>query len=128
MSYIQSAQLFGIVSILLALGVLFNLDHSKQMAEELVNSVSGYILAGVLPTIFGTWILTLHSDWSPGWHVLVLVIGWLMLLSGVMRLWFVRQWKHWMNQYLDKLPVLFALFGLMLGCVLAYVGFVSHHF
>ena len=127
MTYWQTAQLFGVVSTLLALGILFHLDHAKKMAHELVNGVSGYTLAGVLPTIFGTWVLVMHTNLGAGWHSLIAIIGWLMLISGASRLLFVHTWQNMLNKYLDKMPILFSLFGLMLGLILCYIGFLSHH-
>lgn len=129
MTFIESAQLFGIVSLLLSLGVLFNLDNSRKMALELTQHASpaGYILAGVLPIIFGTWVITQHSDWTVGWPLVVTLIGWIMMLLGVIRLWFVHAWANTVQKHVDKVPVLFSLFGLMIGLLLSYIGFVSHH-
>ena len=55
MTYIHFAQLFGLISTILALGVLFNLSDARNMAKELVVTPAGYIMAGVLPVIFGAW-------------------------------------------------------------------------
>ena len=55
------------------------------------------------------------------------VVGWLMMLLGIMRLWFVDSWSSMVKKHVDKVPVLFSLFGLMIGLLLSYVGFVSHH-
>lgn len=126
MTFIQSAQLFGVVSLILALGILFNLDNARQMAMRVTDSVSGYILGGVLPLVFGTWVVTQHSHWLLAWPTVVTVIGWAMLLAGLMRVWFVKTWRNIMKAYNDKLPVLFSLFGLIFGLLLSYVGFFSH--
>ena len=126
MNHVFYAQIFGIVSLLLALGILFNLDHSKKMAEQMIHSSTGYIMGGVLPVIFGSWIVTQHNVWLHGWPLVVTLIGWFMLIIGVFRLWFVRIWIQLLDKHLDRIPVLFALFGLILGFLLCYVGFISH--
>jgi hypothetical protein len=123
MDYISYAKWFGIVSILLALGILFNIENSRKLAAELIDSASGYIVGGVLPLIFGSWVITQHTQWIVGWPMVVTLAGWFMLLAGVFRLWFVNTWRHLMKANLDKIPFLFSLFGLMLGLLLIYVGF-----
>lgn len=127
MDYIAYSKLFGIVSLLLALGILFNLGHAKQMADQMTKDSTGYIMGGVLPVIFGSWIITQHNIWTPSWALVVTLVGWFMLLIGVYRLWFVDSWTRLLSRHHSKIPVLFALFGLILSLLLCYVGFVSHH-
>jgi hypothetical protein len=126
-NHIIYAKIFGLVSIVLALGILFNLSHAKKMANEMIHSSTGYIMGGVLPVIFGSWVATQHNIWALHWGLAVTLVGWFMLLIGIYRLWFVNTWISLMEKHYDKIPVLFALFGLMLGCMLCYIGFVSHH-
>lgn len=123
MDYISYAKWFGVVSTLLALGILFNIENSRQLAAELIDTASGYIIGGVLPLIFGAWVVIEHNNWTHGWHLVVTLAGWFMLLAGVFRLWFVNTWHRLMKANLDKIPFLFSLFGLMLGLLLCYVGF-----
>lgn len=127
MDHLFYAQVFGVTAVLLALGILFNLDHSRKMAQEMIHSSTGYIMGGVLPAVFGSWIVTQHNNWTMGWPIAVTLIGWFMLLVAIFRLWFVRKWISLLEHQVDRIPVLFALFGLMLGLLLCYIGFVSHH-
>lgn len=125
MDYVVFARWFGIVSLILSLGVLFNLEDAKQMARNLVKSESGYILAGVLPVIFGTLSLMFANSFTMSWSLLVTLLGACTLIAGIFRVIFVDQWKAFMDRRLESLPFLFSLFGLMLGVILLYVGFVE---
>ena len=127
MDYISYAKWFGIVSIILSLGILFNIENSRQLAAELIDTASGYIVGGVLPLIFGSWVITQHNQWTSGWSLAVTIIGWLMLLVGLFRLWFVQAWRQLLKENLDTIPILFSLFGLAIGILLTYVGFVQLH-
>lgn len=127
MNYILYAKWFGIISILLALGILFNIENSRKLAAELVDTAAGYIVAGVLPVMFGSLIIIQHNRWAAGWESVVTIIGWFMLIVGVFRIWFVKSWRQLMKQNLDVIPFLFSLFGLALGFLLSYVGFVHLH-
>jgi len=48
-----------------------------------------------------------------------------MLLAGIYRVIFVRQWKALISRHIEQVPFLFSLFGLMFGVILLYVGFMA---
>jgi lipid-A-disaccharide synthase-like uncharacterized protein len=107
MTYLVFARWFGLVSIILSFGVLFNLEDARQMAKNMVKSETGYIMGGVL---------------------LITIVGASTLIVGTFRVIFVAQWKHLISRHIDQIPFLFSLFGLMLGVVLLYVGFIAKIF
>lgn len=125
MSCIMFARWFGIVSVLLAFGVLCNLDDAKEMTREFAEDATSYIFAGVLPIIFGSLSFIHHNSFTLGWNLVVSVIGLLMVLAGVFRVLFVRNWQRIVGANSDKIPVLFSLFGLIIGMLLLYVGFFA---
>ena len=125
MSYIMFARWFGLISIILSLGVLFNLDDAKTMAKNMIRNESGYIMGGVLPIIFGSLAFMHHHSFTMGWQIVITLIGMFMLAIGVFRVLFVDFWKKMMHLHLDKIPVLFSLFGLMAGLLMLYVGFLA---
>ena len=125
MSYIIFSRWFGIISVILSLGVLFNLDDAKIMARNMIQSEAGYIMGGVLPIIFGSLALLEQGGFSPTWHVVVTLISLLMVIAGLTRVLFVRFWKEITHRYLNIIPVLLSLFGLIFGLLLLYVGFLA---
>lgn len=128
MAYLIFARWFGLVSIILSLGILFNLEDARNMAKNLVKSETGYIMGGVLPVIFGSLSLLFVNSFQPGWSLLITLIGFVMLLAGSFRVIFVAQWKALISKHLDSIPFLFSLFGLMFGVILLYIGFLGSHF
>jgi hypothetical protein len=128
MNYIIFARWFGLVSVILSLGILFNLEDARDMAKHMVRSDSGYIMGGVLPTIFGSWSLMFANSFELGWHLIVTVIGASMVLVGIFRVIFVKQWKALLSKYIQEIPFLFSLFGLMFGVILLYVGYIASSF
>lgn len=128
MTYIVFARWFGLVSVILSLGILFNLEDARDMAKHMVKSDSGYIMGGVLPTIFGSLSLMFVNNLELGWNLIITLIGTSMLLIGIFRVIFVKQWKALLSQYIQEIPFLFSLFGLMFGVVLLYVGFIANSF
>lgn len=128
MTYLVFARWFGLVSIILSLGILFNLEDARQMARNMVNSESGYIMGGVLPVIFGSLSLVFANSFDPGWTLLITLVGACTFFIGTFRVIFVNQWKTIISKHIEKIPFLFSLFGLMLGVILIYVGFVATTF
>lgn len=128
MTYIIFARWFGLVSVILSLGILFNLEDARDMAKHMVKSDSGYIMGGVLPTIFGSWSLMFANSFEFGWHLIVTLIGTSMVLIGIFRVIFVKQWKALLSKYIQEIPFLFSLFGLMFGVILLYVGYIANSF
>lgn len=127
--YLMMARLFGIISLVMSLGILFNIERSRKLAEELIQTASGYIVGGVLPLIFGGWVLVQRIQWDASrWGNMVALVGLFMFLVGVFRLWFVKLWKHLMIKYVRYIPFLFSLFGLVLALLLLYIGYLSKPF
>jgi hypothetical protein len=128
MTYLMFARWFGLVSIILSLGILFNLEDARRMAENMVKTETGYIMGGVLPVIFGSLSLLFFNGFSPDWTLAITLVGLGMVSVGIFRVVFVKQWKLLLSRHLEKIPFLFSLFGLMLGLVLLYIGFVADYF
>lgn len=125
LSYICFARWFGLVSLLLSLGILFNLDDAKEMAKRMVKEESGYIMGGVLPIIFGSFTFTCYHTFVFGWQLVVTLVGLAMCGIGIYRVMFPRHWRWLLTRQIDKIPPLFALFGLMFGLLLVYVGYIA---
>ena len=128
MTYLVFARWFGLVSIILSFGILFNLEDARQMAKNMVHSETGYIMGGVLPVIFGSLSLMFANSFDVGWTLLITLVGFSTLLIGTFRVIFVKQWKILISRHIDQIPFLFSLFGLMLGVILLYVGFFATTF
>ena len=125
MDYLVFARWFGLVSLLLSLGILFNLEDARAMAKNMVKSETGYIMGGVLPIIFGSLAILFVNDLEFDWVLLITLVGASVLIVGIFRVIFVRQWKALINRHIEQIPFLFSLFGLMFGVVLLYIGFVA---
>ncbi len=128
LDYLVFARWFGLVSLFLSLGILFNLEDAREMARNMVKSESGYIMGGVLPVIFGSLSLLFVNSFELSWNLLITLMGACVLLVGVFRVIFVNQWKLLIARYIEQIPFLFSLFGLMFGVILLYIGFVAKTF
>lgn len=76
--------------LMLALGValLFNRDLFPAMASQIANDYAVIFLSGILALTAGVAIVRVHNTWTRDWTVIVTVLGWLLILSGLVRMWF----------------------------------------
>ncbi len=125
MNFIVFARWFGLVSLFLSLGILFNLEDAREMAKHMVKEESGYIMGGVLPVIFGSLSILFANSFELSWALLITLVGACVLFIGIFRVIFVKQWKMLISKYIDQIPFLFSLFGLMFGVILLYIGFIA---
>ncbi len=124
MEYIEVTRAFGVTSLIISLGFLFNLRHYEGMARKMVNEPSGFIMGGILPVLVGSFVINFPHNSFHGWSALN-IIGWILFLVGGFRIWFVHYWCIIINKYITFIPVLFALFGLIFGLLLCYFGFIA---
>ena len=85
-------------------------------------------MGGVLPVIFGSLSLMFANSFDLGWTLLITLVGFSILIVGIFRVIFVKQWKALIGKNIEHIPFLFSLFGLMLGVILIYVGFFAKIF
>ena len=124
MDYIELTRAFSWFCWVLAFGFLFNMSHYEGMARKMVTGPSGFIMGGILPSLVGAIIIhyphiSVHSFSA------LKICGWVLFLIGVIRMLFVRQWIGLMEQNIKIVPILFAVFGLIFGCLLTYSGYIA---
>jgi hypothetical protein len=124
MDYISLTKSFAVISLVLSLGFLFHLKHYEKMANKMVGEPAGFILGGVLPLLVGSILIFFPHEAIHGWSALT-IIGWILFLVAIFRIWFVHLWIKIIKDNMTFVPVLFALFGLIFGMLLFYVGFIA---
>ena len=123
MDYISVTKAFGVTTLVVSLGFLFHLSHYERMAREMIGHPSGFILGGVLPVLVGSIVINFPDSYIQGWPILT-YIGWVLFAVGVLRIWCIHWWINILKTNMTFVPVLFAVFGLIFGCLLCYAGFV----
>jgi hypothetical protein len=80
------AKLIGPFSLILGLGVLLSGTYYRAMAVEFLNSRALVFLAGVITLSAGLAIVIMHNVWVLHWPLIITVLGWLMVLSAIVRI------------------------------------------
>ena len=82
------AGLIGPTLIAIAAAMLLNLGSFPAMVEQVSRDPALIFVSGVLLFVAGVAMVRVHNIWSGGWPVLVTVLGWLAVLSGLARMLF----------------------------------------
>jgi hypothetical protein len=80
------ARLIGPVMLVVGLAVFANLRRFRDIAEEFLASRALMFLSGLAIMPVGVAIVLKHNIWTVDWRVLITIVGWLNVVSGVLRL------------------------------------------
>ena len=80
------ARLIGPVIIVAGLSVLFDRQRFRSIAEEFLASRALMFLGGMMVMLGGLAIVLAHNVWTSDWRVIVTLLGWLLVISGAIRI------------------------------------------
>lgn len=120
------AQVIGCYSVLVALAMLVHQVRFKKTMNEFVGSHPLIVLTGGLSIIFGLLIVVSHNIWVAMWPVLITIIGWLLLLQGILRILWPEHFAKIVKDLTAKNGYLIISWvWLIVGAYLAWVGFTE---
>jgi cytochrome bd-type quinol oxidase subunit 2 len=79
------AKLIGPLYLAIGVGILLNGSFYSALVAEAVKSPTLIYFSGLLALVPGLAIINMHTGWR-GWPVVVTIIGWLLVIGGVIRL------------------------------------------
>jgi hypothetical protein len=85
------AKLIGPLFLTIGLGLLVNQNTYWGMINEIIRHPTPLgsmliYLSGLLSMLAGLAMVNAHSVWVRDWRVLITVLGWLMLIGGIVRI------------------------------------------
>jgi hypothetical protein len=127
MASIFLARLLGPVFLIVGASILFNPKVFRDIAAEVVRSVTLVYLFGFIDFAAGLAIVLSHNVWLMGWPVLITLIGWLLLIRGTVRVLIPETVMGFAAKVLGNkqlIPVAGVVTGII-GLVLCYFGYVA---
>ena len=120
-----TARLAGPPLMAIGLGVLLNRTLYTAAIVESVKSTTLIFLSGVACLLAGLAILNAYRAWTADWRLLVTIVGWLLVIAGVVRI-VVPSFAAGMatTVYVGTvgLPIAGAV-ALVIGAVLTFMGY-----
>ena len=80
------ARLIGPLMLAVGIGIFVNGAVYRTLADEFLRSRALIYLSGLLTMTAGLAIVLTHNVWRADWPVLITLLGWLALISGVVRI------------------------------------------
>ena len=119
------ARLVGPLFVAIGLGILLNRMFYADAVAEGVRSPVLIYLSGVASLLAGLAILNLHRAWSADWRAIITILGWVLLISGVIRIalpWVTTS----IATTLYSAPVVMAVVAVIVLVVGAYLSFEGY--
>lgn len=79
---------FGWYLVIVSPAMYLRHHHLTKMTEELTRSPALMIITGIYTTILGLFLVLLHNIWALNIAVIITIFAWLVLLKGIMLLYF----------------------------------------
>ena len=123
------ARLMGPVLLLVGIGMALGLMHEGEsyssLIKEFISSRALIFVTGVLALVAGLAIVNAHNLWVPDWRAIVTVLGWLLVVRGVVNIVFPA-WAQTLGDRMVASPagsVTGAAIAFVLGAILCIMGY-----
>lgn len=91
------AMVIGWYLVIMSVLLLFRLDVVTRGMQAILVNEGLILLLAVLTLILGLLLVVSHSIWVMGWPVIITLFSWLVLFSGIIRL-FCPEWVMQVGQ------------------------------
>lgn len=118
------ARLLGLYIALVIIGLVINRTFYQQVIDNIIVSPGLIAFQGAMALLGGLAIVLYHNRWAPDWTVLITILGYWMVLQGLVRLWFPIQFTDIIRQ-LRTGNAMYIILGIMgvIALFLLYEGF-----
>ncbi len=119
------AKLLGPVLLLVGISLALNGETFRAMAAEIVRSATLVYLFGLIDFSAGLAIVLVHNVWVADWRVLITLLGWLLLIRGIVRTVATEKVMGYATRIVGKKELYTYAAGvtIVLGLILCYFGY-----
>lgn len=121
------ARIFGVVFIVMYGGMILNHRYYREVYGQIIQQPIILFLSGFIGLVLGVVTLEIHPIWVFDWRLIITLIGALMTLQGIIRIFFPKQVLSLAKGLLkeENYNILIYLFGsfFILGLYLLYLSF-----
>jgi len=120
------AKLIGPILLVAGVAMLVNRKELDALAHEFLRSRAFLVLFGFIDLAAGLAIVLTHNVWIADWRVIITLLGWLLLVRGLVRIFLPDQVKAFATKVLRNANAVTTSLAVTaaLGLVLSYFGYV----
>ncbi|TAL61395.1 MAG: hypothetical protein EPN84_08025 [Legionella sp.] len=85
------ATVIGWYLVIVSLFLLFNFTLVKSIINEVMAQRGLLFIVALLTLILGIMMVTSHNIWVFAWPVVVTIFSWMVLIGGIVRLFFLER-------------------------------------
>ncbi|RUR18515.1 hypothetical protein ELY21_07375 [Legionella sp. km535] len=116
------ATVIGWYLVIVGLYSLFQYEQLKSVAAEIMGQRGLFFVLAIMTLILGLLLVTSHNIWVMSWPVVITIFSWLVLISGLIRM-FCPDTANKMRQSFLNNPVkmkIAAVVSLLVGLFLLF--------
>lgn len=117
------AKIIGLYFLIVGFWVLVRGKALQEVLEEFIQSRAIIFIIAVITLILGLLLVISHNIWVSDWRVVVTLLCWLTLVSGLVRLFFPQVVVAMAGKFRSSGFRIASLFMMILGGYLTYKGF-----
>ena len=123
------AKIIGLVSVISTLAILVRYKTVLEMEEYIIKNPVITYLSGFFALIIGALLVVSHPIWTWDWRVVITIIGWMVLIKGILRIFFPEAVRKLIEKKRNNHWFLLAEVAvLIISMYLLYQGFFVHGF
>ena len=123
------AKILGPYCIIIAAGILFNLESYQKLIEDFCKHSALLYLGGILAFLFGFLIVLFHNVWVADWPIIITIFGWGGLIKGAWLILFpsrlIKLTKACDEDTILLLTLLFVITSTVFGIFLTFMGYFA---
>lgn len=118
------AQILGLFFFLIGLTMLMHTARWKKTFSEIVGNHALLAITGVISTLVGLIVVVTHNLWVSDARVLITLLGWFMLIQGLIRLFYPDSFAQIAKNLAEKgIARLLNWVLFLIGAYLVWVSF-----
>lgn len=118
------AQVIGCYLFLVGLAMLIHQHRFKKLMSDFLSHPTLISLSSSMSLVAGLLIIVDHNIWVGQWPIVVTLVGWILVLRGIFRLFFPDAFIKTMKDLLEKAPYMVMCWvRILIGLYLIWAGF-----
>jgi len=129
MTSIIIGRILGTFLFIFSISMLIDFKHYKKVAKDLMSHGDTLAISGTISTLVGLIVVIFHNWWDQEWSMIITIVGWIILIIGVIRLLFPRSVMKWAKSLTDNGLMWILWIILIVGAYIMYMSYfyVQNH-
>ncbi len=120
------AQVMGLWLFIVALAMIVHESRMKKGVMETASHTGMMTFSGVVSLAVGLLVVISHNMWVPAWPVVVTLVGWILLIQGILRIFWPEGFSKMLKDLLGGSGyTIMSWVWLIVGIYLIWAGFMS---